>query len=63
MQPFRKRSKIKFEYAGQTISILLFRYAQFIEFFVPRAAHFLVKAAHEKRTKTRQFSRCHGDDR
>ena len=34
-------SKIKFEYAGQTISIPSFRYAQFIEFFIRKAAHFL----------------------
>ncbi len=42
MQPFSELlSKIKFEYAGQTISIPSLGYAQFIEFFIRKAAHFL----------------------
>lgn len=41
-QPFYEwLSRIRFEYAGQLISIPSLGYAQFIEFFIRKAAHFL----------------------
>ena len=41
-QPFSELlSKIKFEYAGQTISIPSLGYAQFVEFFIRKITHFL----------------------
>lgn len=42
-QPFYEvLSSIRFDYAGQTISIPSLGYAQFIEFFIRKAAHFFI---------------------